>query len=267
MTSDVLRRTVDRAGVAARTAVLLPGTGSDEVFVSAVFAEPLAEIGIELVAPRPPAGPGLVAGQLAELDRIAAIRGPILAGGISLGAHLAVEWALDNPARCAGLLLALPGWHGPVDPPGGTAPAALAARISADQVAAGGVDRALAAATDGVPDWLAAELDRAWRRTGSGLATALRVAATRPAPTLAQLARIAAPAGVAACVDDPVHPVSVAEDWVAALPVAALRSVNLAGLGVDRQSLGRAAIRALEAAVLARESARGSTRGSAQGAV
>jgi pimeloyl-ACP methyl ester carboxylesterase len=237
VTPHPLRRTV---GPAADTAVLLPGTGSDEVFVREVFTGPVARLGLRLVAPEPVPGTRLAAVHLAALDR-AAEAGPIVAGGISLGAHLAAEWALANPGRCAGLLLALPAWHG--DPDG--APAALAARASAESVDALGVDAALAAAVAGVPPWLAAELDRAWRRAGDRLADSLRAVVDRPAPTLAELAGLGVPAGIAACADDPVHPVAAARAWVGALPRSALRTLTFAEFGADRASLGRAAVGAL----------------------
>lgn len=83
-------------------AALIPGTASDEVFVASVFAGPLAAVGLDLVAVRPEPGKELVSGHLAALDT-ASRDHPIVVGGISLGAHLAAEWALANPDRCAGL--------------------------------------------------------------------------------------------------------------------------------------------------------------------
>jgi hypothetical protein len=45
------------SAIPAPAAVLLPGTGSDEVFVQAVFARPLAAFGIGLIEPgSPPEG-------------------------------------------------------------------------------------------------------------------------------------------------------------------------------------------------------------------
>jgi pimeloyl-ACP methyl ester carboxylesterase len=217
------------------TAVMLPGTGSDEVFVTSVFAGPLAAIGLDLVAVQPRPGKDLVSDHLAALDTAAA-HGPIAVGGISLGAHLAAEWALAHQDRCTGVLLAMPAWHGP----GGDAPAALAARASADAVDAVGVDATLAAAD--VAPWLAEELDRAWRRHGTGLAPSLRSAAGHPAPTKAELARLRVPAGVAACADDPVHPLAVARSWAGALPCSSLGTTTLTALGADRESLGRATV-------------------------
>jgi len=143
--------------IPAPTAVLIPGTGSDEVLVRAVFARPLAALGVDLVAPPPPPGGELARGYLTLLDTVANERAvPILVGGISFGAHLAAEWAVRNPGRCAGLLAALPAWNGPP----GQAPASLAAKLSADLVARDGVKPALAASIEGVPGWLADELSR-----------------------------------------------------------------------------------------------------------
>lgn len=218
-------------------AVLLPGTGSDEVFVRAVFAGPLRALGVPLLTPPPPPGAELADGYLAILDALADEHGELLVGGISFGAHLAAEWAVRNPGRCGGLLAALPAWNG--DP--GLAPASQAATLSADLVARSGVDAALAH-TAGSPDWLRAELDRAWRRHGDGLAAGLRVASARPSPSPAELAGLDVPAGVGTCTDDPIHPTKVASEWAAALPRASLGETTLAALGADRESLGRATV-------------------------
>ncbi|MFE9745700.1 alpha/beta fold hydrolase [Saccharothrix saharensis] len=212
-------------------AVLLPGTASDEVFISSVFARPLADAGISLVAP---ASRG-VREHFEALD--AAWTGtPLLVGGVSLGAHVAATWAVRHPERCAGLLVALPAWHGPAD----GAPAALAALASASVVESAGVEAALT----GVDGWLGDELRRAWPRYGARLGDALREAAGSSAPTPAELGGLTVPVGVAACTDDPVHPLDVARTWVDALPRAALRTTTLAALGADRESLGRAALAA-----------------------
>jgi pimeloyl-ACP methyl ester carboxylesterase len=218
-----------------RQAVLLPGTASDEVFVRSVFEGPLRAVGVSLVAPTPRPASDLVRAHFAIFTNASAA-GPILAGGISLGAHLAVEWALANPDRCAGLLLALPAFNGAP----GDAPAAVSARLSASAVRAHGLDATLAA-VDAEP-WLGAELDRAWRRTGADLAESLDIAATRPAPAISDLARIHVPTGIAACSDDPVHPHAVAEHWANTIPGARLCTTTLAALGTDRESLGRAAV-------------------------
>lgn len=221
----------------AEVAVLLPGTGSDDHFVRSVFEVPLAAVCVRTVAPKPVPGPLLAEGYLAALDEAAA-DGPVVAGGVSFGAHVAAEWALANPGRCAGLVLALPGWHG--EP--GDAPGAVSARASADLVRSLGPDGALAVATDGVPPWLATELTRSWRGYGDGLADALTAAADRPAPTLADLSRLDVPVGIASCQDDPIHPEATAKTWLTALPRATMCTTRLDIVGVDPEALGRAAV-------------------------
>lgn len=222
-------------------AILLPGTGSDEVFVAAAFDRPLREQGIRLIAPPPEPGEHLVRAASQALDAAAREAAePVIVGGISLGAHVAAAWALRNQRHCAGLLAALPAWNGPAD----AAPAALAARSSARLVRDNGLEQALRLATDGVAPWLAAELTRAWRRHGSGLADSLDAAATHPAPELTALATLDVPTGIAACIDDDVHPADVAYDWADALPVAAVRETSLTAIGADTSCLGRAAVAA-----------------------
>ena len=217
--------------------MLLPGTGSDDVFVRSVFEVPLAAVCVRAVTPKPVPGRTLAQACFSALDEAAAA-GPVIAGGVSFGAHLAAEWALANLDRCAGLVLALPGWHG--EP--GDAPGAVSARASADLVRSLGVEGALAVATDGVPPWLADELTRSWRGHGDGLADSLATAAGRPAPTLADLARLDVPTGIATCTDDPVHPTAVAEEWLRALPRATMCTTKLEIVGVDPEALGRAAV-------------------------
>ncbi|MBY8852277.1 alpha/beta hydrolase, partial [Saccharothrix sp. MB29] len=62
------------------------------------------------------------------------------------------------------------------------------------------------------------------------------------------LGRLGVPVGVAACTDDPVHPIETARTWVDALPRGVLRTTTLAELGADREVLGRAALDALREA-------------------
>jgi pimeloyl-ACP methyl ester carboxylesterase len=65
------------------------------------------------------------------------------------------------------------------------------------------------------------------------------------APTCDQLEGLAVPMGVAAATDDPVHPVEVGIEWVAAAPRAALRTVTLDEMGADPSVLGAACVAAL----------------------
>lgn len=94
----------------AVVAVVLPGTGSDAHFVERAFAGPLAAAGVRTVAVDP--DPARVVGSyLDALDRAAA-EGPVLAGGVSLGAAVALRWAAENSGRTVGVLAALPAWTG-----------------------------------------------------------------------------------------------------------------------------------------------------------
>ncbi|OJY50262.1 MAG: alpha/beta hydrolase [Pseudonocardia sp. 73-21] len=230
----------ERSGDLPECGVVLPGSGSDEVFVRAVFAEPLRAVGLDLVAPGPRPGPAVVRGYRDALDAaLAAASGPLLVGGISLGAHVAAEWAVEQrPGAVAGLLLALPAWTGP---PNG-APAALAARATAALVRAEGLEAALAPARASAPPWLATELGRAWAGYGDGLAASLECAAATPAPDEARLRGSTVPAGIAGLVDDPVHPLAVARRWRALLPRSALLTTSLATFGADPRAVGRAAV-------------------------
>jgi hypothetical protein len=51
--------------------------------------------------------------------------------------------------------------------------------------------------------------------------------------------------GVASATDDPIHPVEVGIEWVAAAPHAALRTVTLDEMGADPSVLGAACLTAL----------------------
>ena len=64
-------------------------------------------------------------------------------------------------------------------------------------------------------------------------------------PSRADLQRLTAPLGVAAAVDDPIHPLQVGVDWVSAAPRAALRRVTLDQIGADAAALGAACLAAL----------------------
>lgn len=230
---------VDLEGVSA---VLLPGTGSDEDYLRRAFAEPLGEAGARLVAvaPRPT---GLVAGYLKALDEAGAGR-PVVVGGVSLGAAVALSWALRHPERVVAVLAALPPWIGAP----GSAPAALSARHTAALLRRDGLDAAVAAMASSSPAWLAGELSRSWRRQWPALPGALEEAAGYVAPTARQLSRLRPPMGVAAAADDPIHPLDVARQWVSTAPHAGLRTVPLTTFGPEPEALGAACLEALDAA-------------------
>src|ERR1700722_18042998 len=227
---------VDLRGV---TTVLLPGTGSDDDYVRRAFSGPLTSVGAVPLTP-PPEPHRLIDGYRCALDD-AARHGPICVGGVSIGAAVAVAWALAHPDRTVAVLAALPAWAGAP----GSAPAALAARYSASQLRADGLAAPTTQMRASSPPWLADELTRSWRAQWPQLPDAMEEAAAYVGPRLADLSRLAARLGVAPAVDDPIHPLHVGVDWVSAAPHAALRKVTLDQIGADTAALGAACLAAL----------------------
>ena len=220
-------------------AVLLAGTGSDDDYVYRAFSAALHDCGASVVTPAPEPE-HLVDGYRHALDD-AARSGPIAVGGVSIGAAVATAWALAHPARVIGVLAALPAWTGaPND-----APAALTAMHSAHELRHDGLAAAISRMRAGSPAWLADELTRSWVGQWPALPDAMEEAARYVAPTSDELAMLTVPLGVAAATDDPVHPVEVAFEWVAAAPRAAVRTVTLDELGADPGLLGAACVAAL----------------------
>jgi pimeloyl-ACP methyl ester carboxylesterase len=227
---------IDLRGV---TTVMLPGTGSDDDYITRAFAGPLRDAGAQLLAP-PPRPDQLLDGYVTALDN-AAGRGPIAVGGVSIGAAVAAAWALQHPGGAVAVLAALPAWTGPP----GDAPAAIAARHSAQQLRHEGLIATTNQMRASSPPWLADELARSWQSQWPHLPDAMAEAAAYIAPTRAQLQQLAVPMGIAAAVDDPVHPVEIGREWAAAAPHAALRTVTLDQIGADPAALGAACLAAL----------------------
>jgi pimeloyl-ACP methyl ester carboxylesterase len=231
--------TFDLSGV---TAVVLPGTGSDDDYIGRAFGRPLHDAGARLLTPRPqPAR--LVDGYVEALDD-AARGGPIVVGGVSIGAAVSLAWAVRHPDRAVAVLAALPAWTGAP----GDAVAAIAARHSARLLREDGLEETTAQMRASSPPWLADELARSWRGQWPQLPDAMEEAATYLAPTRAELRRLATPLGVAAAEDDPIHPVDVGREWASIAPRAALRTVTLDQIGADPSALGAACLAALNAA-------------------
>jgi pimeloyl-ACP methyl ester carboxylesterase len=219
--------------------VVLPGTGSDDDYVRRAFCGPLRKVGAVLVAP-PPQPDHLIDGYLSALDD-AARQGPIGVGGVSIGAAVAAAWALSHPRHTVAVLAALPPWIGAPGP----APAALAARYSASRLRADGLVETTAQMRASSPQWLADELARSWQAQWPKLPDAMEEAAGYVAPSRVDLARLAAPLGVVAAVDDPIHPLEVGADWAGAAPRGVLRTVTLDQMGADTAALGAACLAAL----------------------
>lgn len=222
------------------TTVLLAGTGSDDDYVYRAFSAALHDIGAIVVTPAPEPS-GLIAGYLAALDEAARGGAPIAVGGVSIGAAVATAWALKHPSRAVAVLAALPAWSGAP----GDAPAALTARHSARQLREEGLTATVAAMQAGSPPWLAAELTRSWLAQWPALPDAMAEAAAYVAPTVEELRALTVPMGLAAAVDDPVHPADVAVEWAAAAQRAVLHTLTLEEMGADPARLGAACVAAL----------------------
>jgi pimeloyl-ACP methyl ester carboxylesterase len=229
---------IDLSGV---TTVMLPGTGSDDDYITRAFAGPLRDAGARILAP-PPQPNHLIDGYLNALDD-AARHGSIAIGGVSIGASVAAAWALQHPDRAVAVLAALPAWTGPP----GNAPAALAARHSAQQLRHDGLAATTTQMRASSPPWLAEELTRSWKAQWPQLPDAMDEAAAYVAPTRTQLQQLAVPMGIAAATDDPIHPLEIGLEWAAAAPHAALRTVTLDQIGADPAALGAACLAALDA--------------------
>ncbi|MFW0797387.1 alpha/beta fold hydrolase [Gordonia sp. CPCC 205515] len=213
--------------------VALPGTGSDGDYVHRAFGPAAASLHLDLIALEPSSD--LVRGYLQQLDHLADDADePIVVGGVSIGAAIALEWALRRGADCAGVWAALPAWTG--DP--ATAPAAFSAIVTADALVADGLEATIAGMAASSPPWLAAELDRSWRSLYPGLVDHLRQAAGYRSPESAQIATLTAPLAITAAVDDLVHPLQVGRDWAAAAPRSEVSEVTLAEWGHDPSVLG-----------------------------
>ncbi|MCB0948506.1 MAG: alpha/beta hydrolase [Mycobacterium sp.] len=224
------------------TSVLLPGTGSDDEFVRRAFATALRAVGAVVVTPRPQPH-RLVDGYRDDLDRAARAAHPlpIAVGGVSIGAAVAAAWALSHPGHVVAVLAALPAWTGAPD----GAPAALAARYSAELLRRDGLISATAQMQASSPAWLATELTRSWARQWPSLPEAMDEASRYVGPTIADLEGLTVPMGVVSATDDPVHPVEVGIEWAAAVARASLRTVTLDQIGTNPAILGAQCLAAL----------------------
>ncbi len=230
--------TIDLRGVRA---VVLPGTGSDDSYVARAFGGPLRDAGAQLLAPRPQPT-RLIDGYLDDLDA-AARGGPIVVGGVSIGAAVAVAWAIRHPERTVAVLAALPAWTGAPD----GATAAVAAEHSARQLRdEGWRRRRLRCVRPARRGWPTSWPGRG-SASGRDLPDAMEQAATYVAPTHAELQRLIPPLGVAAAGDDPIHPVEVGRQWAAQRRTRRCARVTLDQIGADPAALGAACVAALEA--------------------
>ena len=221
------------------TAVLAHGAGSRPAVVRGLLAPAcLGAAAVDAVDARDVVE--RVADRIHEAAAAAARAGrPVsIVGGISLGAHAAVRWALEQGGTAPALLLVMPAWTGP---PGAVAGLTAA---TADEIERDGSARVLARlrsdpALSG--DWVLHELERSWSDgDDAGLVRALRLAAASPAPSAEDLSRVrAAAVAVVALADDPLHPEDVAREWAEAIPGAVLATVPRLAPAAEPGVLGR----------------------------
>ena len=169
-----------------------------------------------------------LAGDLEAVLDAAGVERAILAGA-SMGAHTAVRFALEHPARVAALALITPAYQ--PDRPSSEQELARWDAL-ADGLRDGGVDGFVRAYDlDGVPEAWRATVETVLRqRLGAhqhpeAVADALEVVPrSRAFEDLGELAAIAVPTVVIASRDeaDPGHPLAVGERYAAAIPGARL---------------------------------------------
>ncbi|MCR5976302.1 alpha/beta hydrolase [Gordonia jinghuaiqii] len=224
---------IDRPAPPPTALVAIPGTGSDADHVTRAFGAAATSLGVDLIA-LDPASP-LVERHVESLEQAAAGHRSILVGGVSIGAAIALEWALCRGGTgCAGVFAALPAWSGDA----ATAVAAGSARATAEALDRDGLEATVAAMAASSPDWLAEELARSWRRLHPDLVDQLRDAARHRSPTPSEIAGLAVPLAIVAAIDDPIHPIDVAREWHAAAPRSTLIELTLDEWGRDPALLG-----------------------------
>jgi len=220
-------------------AVIAHGSASTADFVIRVFENSVTSRGLRLVTWDRRSPPAEAVGELAALVEAT---DAIVVGGISIGALIAAHHAVAAHERLQGLLLALPPWLGEPDDI-----AALSATAASD-IAGHGVATALQAMAVHAPSWVAAEVTEAWLRWAApddkALIAELHATATTVGPTATDLSHCTVPTGIATFDDDPLHPVSAARAWAAALPRAATVTLPRERAASDRGVIGAAAVAA-----------------------
>ncbi|MCM6774361.1 alpha/beta hydrolase [Nocardia sp. CDC159] len=213
--------------------VALPGTGSDADFARRAFGPACAALDLPFLAVEP--DPRAVVDSCRAALDTAARTGAVLAAGISLGAAIAVEWAVAHPEAVFGVIAALPAWTGTDT---GRCPAALSAAATAAQLRADGLTPVIERMRASSPRWLGDALTQSWTAQWPHLPTALDEAAAYPWPTPETLAALTVPTSIVAAIDDPVHPLPIAEQWTDLIPHADLTRITLDDLGTDPAILG-----------------------------
>lgn len=200
------------------TLVLAHGAGSCAAFLADAF--PADRVGVAAAEYLDDRTGDRAAVEEALACACAQVDGPVVVGGVSLGAHAAAALLASDhaPRNAVAGLVVMPAWTGPPD------------RVAALTAAAAGALAALTPA--GVladldsDDWVTPQLARAWAmRDVDLLVSELERAAVRPAPTEAELRRIGVPVALVALRSDPLHPEAVAKRWARAIPRSTLVTI------------------------------------------
>jgi pimeloyl-ACP methyl ester carboxylesterase len=169
--------------------------------------------------------------------------GRAVAGGISMGAAVALVLALRRPSWLAGLVLARPAWlAGPMEE--NARNYALIAKLIREKGARRGRDEFLrsgvyAAARERSPD-AAESLVKQFEspRAEDGVARLERIPADAPCRDLRQLEEIRVPALVLANRRDPIHPFEYGEELARRIPDAELREIPSKSEGQEKHAGG-----------------------------
>ncbi len=164
---------------------------------------------------------------------IATLPGPVVLGGISMGAAISLRLAVTLPDLVRGLCLVRPAWL-TTDAPANMAPNAEVGRAIAANDKAGFITgaTALRLAAD-APDNLASLMvffDRAPLAVTSALLTL--ISADGPGVTSDDLAALCVPTLVCGCAEDAIHPLPLARQLAALIPGA--RFVEVPPKGRDK---------------------------------
>ena len=154
--------------------------------------------------------------------------GRFAAGGISMGAAIALRLAVRHPRRVGALLLVRPAWGFDPAPPN-LAPVAEAARLllggtPGEARAAFAGSESAARLARAAPDNLASLLGYFERPDAAGFAEVISgIAADGPGVSADEAAAVAVPTLVIGNAVDAVHPLALARSLAAAIPGAAFR--------------------------------------------